>query len=80
MKILNLPKKMLPYPHCILVTSSHKIKLWEESATDEAVGMQRGLCSTGWKDHAPSGKIKFKLEMVQSITDAISTGGNGGMW
>ena len=29
---------ILPYPHCILITSSHKIKL-EESTTDEAVGM-----------------------------------------
>ena len=34
--------KIVLYPHCILITSSHKIKLWEESATDEAVGMQRG--------------------------------------
>ena len=34
--------KIVPYPHCILITSSHKIKLWEESATDEAIGMQRG--------------------------------------
>ena len=33
---------IVPYRHCILITSSHKIKLWEESATDEAVGMQRG--------------------------------------
>ena len=32
----------VPYPHCILITSSQKIKLWEESATDEAIGMQRG--------------------------------------
>ena len=90
---------ILPYPHCILITSSHKIKLWEESATDETVGMQRGcrglvnlhqgrrvgrkrllsLWSTGRKDHAPSEETKFKLEMAQSITDAISTGGNGGM-
>ena len=23
---------IVPYPHCILITSSHKIKLWEESA------------------------------------------------
>ena len=30
-----------PYPHRILITLSHKIKLWEESATDEAVGMLR---------------------------------------
>ena len=33
---------IVPYPHCVVITSSHKIKLWEESATDEAVGMQRG--------------------------------------
>ena len=26
----------------ILITSSHKNKLWEESTTDEAVGMQGG--------------------------------------
>ena len=25
------------YPHCILIISSHKIKLWEESVTDEAI-------------------------------------------
>ena len=38
------------------------------------------LWSTGRKDHAPSGETKFKLEMAQSITDAISTGRNRGMW
>ena len=38
------------------------------------------LWSTGRKDHAPSGETKCKPEMAQSITDAISTGGNGGMW
>ena len=37
------------------------------------------LWSTGRKDHAPNGETKFKLEMAQSITDAISTSGNGGM-
>ena len=25
-------RALVPYPHCILITSSHKIKLWEESA------------------------------------------------
>ena len=46
------------------------------------VGRKRrlSLWSTGRKDHAPSGETKFKPEMAQSITDAISTGGNGGMW
>ena len=46
------------------------------------VGRKRRLSlrSTGWKDHTPSGETKFKLEMAQSITDAISTGRNGGMW
>ena len=45
------------------------------------VGRKRllSLWSAGRKDHAPSGETKFKLEMAQSITDAISTGGNGGM-
>ena len=33
---------IMPYPHCILITSSHKIKLWEEAATAEAIGMQQG--------------------------------------
>ena len=37
------------------------------------------LRSTEQKDHAPSGETKFKLEMVQSITVTISTGGNGEM-
>ena len=43
------------------------------------VGRKRllSLWSTGRKDLAPSGETKFKLEMAQSITDAIST---GGMW
>ncbi len=49
---------------------------------ERRVGRKRrlSLWSTGRKDHAPSGETKFKLEMAQSITDAISTGGNGGMW
>ena len=49
----------------------------------EAGGSQKtkrrlSLWSTGRKDHAPSGEAKFKPEMAQGITDAISTGGNGG--
>lgn len=28
------------YPHCTLISSSHNVKLWEESMTDEAIGMQ----------------------------------------
>ena len=28
----NSIQRIVPYPHCILITSSHKIKLWEESA------------------------------------------------
>ena len=26
------------YPHCIFITSSHKVKIWEECATYEAIG------------------------------------------
>jgi len=37
------------------------------------------LWSTGRKEHASSGETKFKLQMAQSITDATSTGENGGM-
>ena len=49
---------------------------------DQAEGnrkRQLSLRSTVRKDHALSGETKFKLEMAQSITDAISTDGNGGM-
>ena len=49
---------------------------------DQAEGERKrrlSLWSTGRKDHDPSGETKFKLEMPQSITDAISTGANGGM-
>ena len=48
---------------------------------DQAEGNSKrrpSLWNTGRKDHAPSGE-KFKLEMAQSITDGISTSGNGGM-
>ena len=31
----------MPYPHCIRITSPRKVKLWEENATAEAIGMQR---------------------------------------
>ena len=50
---------------------------------DQAEGNRKrwlSLWSTGQKDHASSRETKFKLEMAQSITDAISTGRNGGMW
>ena len=33
---------LVPYPHSILISSSHKVKLREESATTKAIGMQRG--------------------------------------
>jgi len=49
---------------------------------DQAEGNRKrrlSLWSRGRKDHAPSGVTKFKLEKAQSITDTISTGGNGGM-
>ena len=40
------PAQELPgiviYSHYKLITSSRNIKLWEKSATDEAIGMQRG--------------------------------------
>ena len=35
-------RRIVLYLHCILITSSHKVELREESATFEAVGMQRG--------------------------------------
>ena len=40
-------KTLVLCPHCILITSSHKIKLWEESATEKAMGMQRGYEQRG---------------------------------
>ena len=40
-----LCKQIVLYPHCILITSLHRIKLWEE--TDEAVGMQQGYGQIG---------------------------------
>ena len=49
---------------------------------DQADGNRKkrlSLWSTGRKDHAPSGETKFKPEMAQNITDAISTGGNRGI-
>ena len=75
----------------------------EESATDEAVGMQRGYEEIGaWSTATRGGRriakddclcrvqyekttlqadmqTKYKLQMAQSITDATSTGENGGM-
>ena len=35
--------EIVPYPHCILITLSHTIKLREESATDEAVNKNLDL-------------------------------------
>jgi len=31
-ELINYAVRIVPYPHCILITSSHKIKLWQESA------------------------------------------------
>ena len=88
---------LVPYPHCILITSSHKIKLWEEPATDEAVGMQRGYEQIGaWSTFTRGGgrvakddclcgvqddKTTLQAERPNrnNITDATSTGENGGM-
>ena len=100
---LNYGAKFVPYPYCTLITSLHEVKLWEESVTDKAKGMQQGYKQSGawstatrgsgWvtkddcpveyrtntrrKDDASSGGTKFKLQMVQSIPDAMSTGKNG---
>ena len=50
--------QIVPYPHWILITSSHKIKLWEESATDEAIGMQRGYEQIGaWSTTRGGGRV-----------------------
>lgn len=46
--------KIVPYHDCILITLSHKNKLWEESATDEAIGVQRGHEELGQQ---PPGKV-----------------------
>ena len=35
-------EEFVTYPHCILITWRHDIKLWEKYATAEAIGMQRG--------------------------------------
>lgn len=32
-------EKFVTYPHCIFITSSDEIKLWEQFATAEAKGM-----------------------------------------
>ena len=34
-------EELVTYPHCILITWRPDIKLWEESATAEAIGMER---------------------------------------
>ena len=67
--------------------SRHATRIWAGRSLvnlhqGRRVGRKRrlSLWSTGWKDHAPSGETKFKPEMAQSITDAISTSGNRGMW
>ena len=31
-ELINYAVRIVQYPHCILITLSHKIKLWEESA------------------------------------------------
>lgn len=31
-ELINYAVRIVPYPHCILITSSRKVKLWEESA------------------------------------------------
>ena len=35
-------EEFVTYSHCILITWPPDIKLWEESATAEAIGMERG--------------------------------------
>jgi len=95
-------KGLVPNPHCIFITSSHKIvmgrvrdwwgsrhvaRIWPDRSLVNSyqgrwVGRKRwlSLWSTGRKDHASSGTTKFKLQMAYSITDATSTGDNGGIW
>lgn len=38
---------LVQYPHGVLVTSWHNIQLREKSATEEAIGMQRGYEQIG---------------------------------
>ena len=44
---LNYGAKFVPYPYCTLITSLHEVKLWEESVTDKAKGMQQGYKQSG---------------------------------
>ena len=44
---LNYGAKFVPYPYCLLITSLHKVKIWEEFTTDEAIGMQQGYEQSG---------------------------------
>jgi len=66
--------------------SRHVTRIWADRSLvnrhqERWAGRKRrlSLWSTGRKDHASSGETKYKLQMAQSITDATSTGENGGM-
>jgi len=61
---------LVPYPHYILITSSHKIKLWEESAIDEAVGMERGYEQVGaWSTSTRGGGWVAKDDCLCGVQD-----------
>jgi len=65
---------LVPYPHCILITSSHKIKLWEESATDEAIGMQRGYEQIGaWSTATRGGRRVAKDDCLCGVQGEKTT-------
>ena len=58
----------------MLITLSHKIKLWEESATDEAVGMQRGYGQIGaWSTTTRRGGRVAKDDCLCGVQDEKTT-------
>ena len=70
----SLLRLLVLYPHGILITSSHKIKLWEESATDKAIGMQRGYEQRGaWSTATRGGGWVAKDDCLCRVQDEKTT-------
>ena len=78
MQLTPVLSKIVPYPYCILITLSHKTKLWKESANDEAIGIQRKYEQIGLVNRHQGRWVGCKRRLSLWSTGRKDHGSSGG--
>ena len=73
-RVCGFLSRLVPYPHFTLIASSHRIKLWEESGTDEAIGTQQRYEQIGdWSTATRGGGWVAKDDCLGGVQDKKTT-------